>query len=58
VVGNVLLGGFYLIVVAGLRLALAIMGKEVIRKRPNKSVATYWNEAEKVTDAQRYFRQF
>ena len=58
VIGNVLLGGFYFTVVTGVRLFLELIGKPPIRKRPDKSAKTYWLDAEKVTDVQRYFRQF
>jgi hypothetical protein len=58
VIGNVLLGGFYFTFVTGLRFFLEIIGKPPILKRPDKSAKSYWLDAEKVTDVQRYFRQF
>jgi hypothetical protein len=58
VIGNVLLGGFYFVVVTGVRLILEIMGKAPISKNPDKTGKTYWSDAEKVTDVERYFRQF
>lgn len=58
VIGNVLLGGFYLTVVTGIRVALAAFGKTPIQKRPDRLAKTYSLDAEKVTDVQRYFRQF
>jgi hypothetical protein len=58
VIGNVLLSGFYFTVVTGLRFFLEMIGKPPILKRPDKDAKTYWLDAEKVTDVQRYFRQF
>ena len=58
VVGNVLLAGFYFTIVTGLRFFLQIIGKPPIVKRPDKSAKTYWQDAEKMTDVERYFRQF
>lgn len=58
VVGNVLLGAFYFILVTGIRFLLMLFGKSSISKGPEKSAKTYWLDSEKVTDVERYFRQF
>jgi hypothetical protein len=58
IVGNILLGGFFFVLVTGIGLVLRAVGKCPISKRPNKSAATYWKDAEIVTDVERNFRQF
>jgi hypothetical protein len=58
VIGNVLLTVFYFVVVGGLGLVLRLLGKDPISKGPVAGAKTYWHEEEKVTDVERYFRQF
>ena len=58
VIANILFALFYFIIVTGLRFVLEILGKPPIRKRPDKSAKTYWLDVEKITDVERYFRQF
>jgi len=58
VVSNVLLGGFYFIMVTGLGLVLRALGKQPVKKGFDKQAATYWLDTERVTDPKRYYRQF
>ena len=58
VISNVLLIGFFLLVVTPIGLLLRAVGKAPLRKSMDKSAATYWEEAERVTDVKRYYSQF
>ena len=39
-------------------LILRLLGRRPLRRRPDPDLKTYWQPAEKVTDLQRYHRQF
>ena len=58
VVSNVLLIGFFFAVVTPIGLLLRAFGKAPLRKTADKNMVTYWQEAERVTDVKRYYRQF
>jgi hypothetical protein len=58
VVGNVLFAVFYYFVITPFGLVMRMAGRDPLRKKLNKSTPTYWQDAEKVTDVSRYYRQF
>ena len=58
VVSNVLVAGFYFLILTPIGLLLNASGRAPFPKGPNKGVVSYWREAEQVTDAKRYFSQF
>lgn len=58
VVGNVLFGIFYFLVFTPMGLVRRIMNPRAFRKGFDKSHATYWEDARKVVDSKRYYRQF
>ena|SRR5437870_1022234 len=58
VVGNVLLSAFYFLVITPIGLAMRAAGRQPLRKGFAKDAATYWRDAEKSVDPQRYYRQF
>jgi len=58
VVGNVLFMAFYYLVVTPLGLLRRAFNPRAFSKGFNKSRATYWEDAQKVLDPKRYYRQF
>ena len=58
VVGNILVTAFYYLLLTPLGLLLRLVRRTPLRKGPDKKMASYWQEAEQITDPQRYFRQF
>jgi hypothetical protein len=58
VVSNLLVTGFYFLILTPIGLLLKASGRAPLPKRPNKGEASYWREAEQVADAKRYFSQF
>ena len=55
---QILLGLVFYIVVTPIGLVLRLLGKDPLERRWDKDATTYWKEAEKPVDAERYFRQF
>jgi hypothetical protein len=58
VVSNVLLAGFFYLVFTPAGLLKRLFGRQNLKKGFDKSAASYWQDAEKVTDLTRYYRQF
>lgn len=58
VVSNVLLGLFFFTLVTLTGIVMRALGKLSFRKHPDKSLPTYWQDAERITDPKRYYRQF
>lgn len=58
VVGNLLLMGFFYGVMTPIGFCLRASGRDPVKKSFDRSVSTYWVEAERVTDPRRYYRQF
>ncbi len=58
VVSNLLVAGFYFLILTPTGLLLNLIGRAPFPKRPDKGAASYWREAEQITDAKRYFSQF
>ena len=57
VVSNVVLAAIYFIVVTPIGLALRLAGRDPLRRAFERGRASYWDDAEKAGDAERYFRQ-
>jgi hypothetical protein len=58
VISNILATTFYFLILTPIGLLLKSIGRAPLRKGPDNTVASYWEEAEQVTDARRYFSQF
>ena len=57
VVSNVVLGAIYFFIVTPIGLALRLAGRDPLRRAFESKRQTYWDDAEKPGDAERYFRQ-
>ena len=57
VVANVLLAAIYFLVVTPIGLALRVTGRDPLRRGIERGRASYWDDAQKSDDAERYFRQ-
>ena len=58
VVGNILLGLVYYLIITSIGLIMRIAGRRPICKSLDRRAQTYWRDVEPVTDPQRYYRQF
>src|SRR5262245_47715523 len=58
VVGNVLLGLVYYVIVTTMGLLKRAFGTPHLRKTLDHSCSTYWQDAAKIDDPKRYYRQF
>ncbi len=58
VMGNVLLSAFYYLVITSFGLVMRAAGRDPLRRKFDRSTPTYWQDAEKVVDLKRYYRQF
>lgn len=58
VVSNVLLVGFYFVVVTLLGLLMRALGKAPLRKNFDRNAKTYWEDVPRQTDPTRYYSQF
>jgi hypothetical protein len=58
VISNVLLGGFFYLVVTPVGWLKRTFGRNNLRKSFDRQAPTYWKDAEKITDPARYYRQF
>ena len=58
VVGNLALAIVFFALVTGLGLLMRAVGRRPIRKTFDRRAATYWQDAERVDDPKRYYRQF
>lgn len=57
VVSNVVLAAIYFLVVTPIGLALRLAGRDPLRRAFERERASYWDDAEKAGDVERYFRQ-
>ena len=57
VVSNVVLAAIYFLVVTPTGLVLRMLGRDPLRRTIERNQKTYWDDAEKAGDAERYFRQ-
>jgi len=58
VVSNVLFACFYLLVFTSIGLFLRAVGRSPLRKAPNPQAESYWQDAEQVSNPERYYSQF
>ena len=58
VMGNLLLSLFYFLVLTPFSLLMRARGRDPLRKKFNRNAPTYWQDAQKVVDSARYYRQF
>ena len=58
VVGNLALAIVFFVLVAGIGLLMRAFGRRPVRKTFDRRAATYWQDAERVDDPNRYYRQF
>ncbi len=58
VVGNVLLGLIFYVLVTGIGLLKRLGGRQAIRKSPNPQADTHWVDAPPAPEPKRYYRQF
>ena len=58
VVGNVLLGLIFYVLVTGIGLLKRLGGRQAIRKTPDPQAGTYWVDAPPAPEPKRYYRQF
>ena len=57
VVSNAVLAAIYFLVVTPTSLVLRMLGRDPLRRTIERNQKTYWDDAEKAGDAERYFRQ-
>lgn len=57
IVSNTAVTAVYLLVVTPIGLALRLLGRDPLRRRFERDRPSYWEDAEKTGDAERYFRQ-
>jgi hypothetical protein len=58
IVTNVIISAIYYFVFAPIGLALRATGRDPMERKFLPPETTYWKDAEKITNADRYFRQF
>ena len=58
VVGNILLGIVFYLLVGGIGLVMRMIGRDTMHKKPDPNAKTYWRDARQPTDPKRYFSQF
>jgi len=58
VVSNILVAALFFLVVTPIGRLLRMMGWSHFRTAPDSKAATYWQEAETVSDPKRYYSQF
>ena len=58
VLGNVLLGAVFYIVVTIIGLIMKLIGRDPLRRSIDENAETYWLDVEKNNDPTRYYRQF
>ncbi len=58
VMGNVLMGLLFYLLVTGIGLMKRLCGSQPIRMTVNKQAATYWHDAPPAPDVKRYYSQY
>ena len=58
VVSNLLIAGFFYLVVTPVGLIMRLLGRDPMKRRFEREATSYWMDAEKGVDPKRYFRQF
>jgi hypothetical protein len=58
IVGHVVLGAVYYLIVTPIGLIMRIIGRDPLTRRFDPNRTSYWEPRQENTDAKRYFRQF
>jgi len=58
VVSNVLLAGFYWILITLVAVVMRLWGRDALRIKFSRTAKTYWLDTERETDPQRYYSQY
>ncbi|MEO6785288.1 MAG: SxtJ family membrane protein [Chthoniobacteraceae bacterium] len=58
VVGNAVLAVIYFLIVTPIGLALRLAGRDPLRRAIKRERKSYWDDAQKAGDSERYFRQY
>jgi hypothetical protein len=58
IVGNIAIAAIFYLVITPAGLLLRIFGRDPMERRFEPGRKTYWNDAEKVEEVERYFRQY
>lgn len=58
VVGNVLLTGFYILILTPVGAAARLLGRKTLSKSFGKNLQSYWVDVRKTDDSKDYYRQF
>ena len=58
IVTNVIIAGMYYLVFAPIGFLLRASGRDPMERKFLPADASYWKDAEKITDKERYFRQY
>lgn len=58
VMGNTLFALFYYLMLTPIGLVMRLLGHDPLRRKFDRSAASYWRDAEKGVDPKRYYRQF
>lgn len=58
VVGNLLLGVVFYVVVTGIALVMKVLGRDPLHRQLDREAKSYWRNAEQPSDPRRYYSQF
>lgn len=58
IIGNVVLGLIFYVLVTGIGLVKRCFGNQLIRMTPDRQAKTYWLDAPPASNSKRYFSQF
>lgn len=58
VMGNLLVTAFFFLAITPAALIMRVVGRDPLARRFDPKAKSYWREAQKVVDPERYFRQF
>jgi hypothetical protein len=58
IITGFLLSVVYFLVLTPIGWLFRLAGRQTVRRRPDQSAQTYWENPEKVTDLRRYYRQY
>ncbi len=58
VMGNLLVTAFFFLAITPAALIMRLVGRDPLKRQFDPQMKSYWREAQKVVDPERYFRQF
>jgi len=58
VLGNLLLASAFYVLITGIGLLKRAFGRRPIQRLPDRTASSYWREAERPSDPQRYYSQY